>query len=80
MLQVDASSSRGGYRTLSTGIGRAREAVRCFGAIRYASGKAQRGPQDRKDAVQDKGSFTRGTLRGLFVSIGLMAVHSSSVS
>ena len=28
----------------------------------------------------DRRSFTRGTPRGLFGSIGLMAVHSSSVS
>src|SRR5262245_10801921 len=36
--------------------------------------------QHPKSAIEDTRSFTRGTPRGLFGSIGLMAVHSTSVS
>jgi hypothetical protein len=34
------------------------------------------GPQDPEDAIEERRSLTRGTPRGLFGSIGLMAAHS----
>jgi hypothetical protein len=34
------------------------------------------GPQDPKDALRIRRSFTRGTPRGLLGSIGLIVVHS----
>jgi hypothetical protein len=36
--------------------------------------------QDPEDAIEARRSFTRGTPRGLFGNIGLIAAHSSAVS
>ena len=55
------------------------EAVVASGVWPNASGRSRQGAPDRKTQkmpLRTRRSFTRGTPRGLFGSIGFMAVHS----